>query len=100
MGDYSVSNVDGEAIARIARASLRDEIEVPRSVIGRLGLRDRSRGNKGARDHRGKQKPLHHDFFSGALSALPRIYGDEPRRRCSNLLQSLAIIAQRGVPLV
>jgi hypothetical protein len=73
MRDYSVSNVDGEVVTRITRASLRDENEVPRSVVGRTSLRDGREGNKEARDGHGKQKPLHDDF-SEALSALPEIY--------------------------
>jgi hypothetical protein len=39
-------------------------------------------------------------IFSGALSKLPRIYGDERAGACSNLLQTLAIMRPRGVRLV
>src|SRR5262249_28263733 len=74
MRDYSVSNVDGEVIGRIARASLRDENEVPRSVVGRAGLRDGGEGNKEARDNSGKQKALHHDFLRSIVGVAADIW--------------------------
>lgn len=79
MRDDPVGDVDREVISRIARASLRHEEKVPGSIIGRSSLRDGGQGNKTACDRRGKQKPLHH-YFSEALSALPRIYGEERER--------------------
>jgi hypothetical protein len=68
MRNYSVGDVDGEVIGRIACASLRHEYEVPGPVIGRAGVRDGSQG-KTACDHCGKQELLHHRF-SEALAVL------------------------------
>jgi hypothetical protein len=48
MRDDSVGDVDGEAIGRIARASLRHENEFPRSVVGRASLRDRAKATQPA----------------------------------------------------
>jgi hypothetical protein len=79
MRDDAVSDVYGEIIGRIARASLRHEEKVPGSIIGRSSLRDGGQGNKTACDRRREQKLLHH-YYSEALSALPRIYGEERER--------------------
>src|SRR5215471_17164761 len=76
MRDYSVGDVDREVIGRIACASLRHENEVPGSVIGRAGLRDRSHGKR-ACDRRAKEELFHHRF-SEALAVLVM----SPRQRC------------------
>jgi hypothetical protein len=94
MGDDTVGDVDGEVISRIARAPLRHEEKVPGSIIGRSSLRDGGQGNQTASDRRGKQKPLDHDF-SEALSALPRVYGEEQRER---LFKTASIVRDHQTP--
>ena len=48
MCHYSVGDVDGEMIGRIASASLRHENEVPGTIECRAGLRDGEEGDKAA----------------------------------------------------
>jgi len=67
--DDTVSDVDGEIIGRVARASLRHENEVPGPVVGRAGFRSRDQ-DKAACERCEKKELLHH-HSSGALSALP-----------------------------
>jgi hypothetical protein len=65
MRDDAIGDVDGEVVSRIASTSLRHENEVPRPIIGRMGLRGRGQG-KAAHDRRGKQQVLH---WTEALSS-------------------------------
>jgi hypothetical protein len=60
MRDYSVRDVDGEIIGRIASASLRHENEVPGTVVRRAGLRDGDEGDKAARGRRISDKLSHY----------------------------------------
>ena len=60
MRDYSVGDVDGEIIGRIASASLRHENEVPGTVVCRAGLGDGDEGDKAARGRRISEKLSHY----------------------------------------
>ena len=60
MGDDPISDVDGEVIGRIARASLRHEKQVPGAVLGRAGLHDGGQGNKRDCGCQAEQGILHH----------------------------------------
>ena len=90
MANDSISDVDREVIGRIARASLRHEEKVPRTVVARSSLRDGGQGNKRDSGCHAEQRILHY-HISEALLALPRIYGREGASACSKLLQSFAI---------
>jgi hypothetical protein len=51
MRDGAVSDVDGEIIGRIARASLRHEQKVPGPVVRRAGMCDRYEGDQATRGY-------------------------------------------------
>jgi hypothetical protein len=59
MRDGAVSDVDGEIIGRIARASLRHEEKVPRSVVRRASLCDRYESDQATRGYRKCEKVFH-----------------------------------------
>jgi len=59
MCNYSVGDVDGEIIGRIARSSLRHESEVPEAVEYRAGLRDGVEGDQAAHGRHTDEKLLH-----------------------------------------
>jgi len=59
MCHYSVGDVDGEIIGRIARSSLRHENEAPGAVECRAGLRDGVEGDQAAQDRHTGEKLLH-----------------------------------------
>jgi len=59
MRDYSVGDVDGEIIGRIASASFRHENEVPGTIVRGAGLRDGDEGDKAARSRRISEKLSH-----------------------------------------
>jgi len=59
MRDGAVSDVDGEIIGWIARASLRHEEKVPGPVVRRAGLCDRYEGDQATRGYRICEKFFH-----------------------------------------
>jgi hypothetical protein len=59
MRDDAVSDVDGEIIGRIARASLRHEEKVPGTVVRRAGLCDRYEGDQATCGYRICEKLSH-----------------------------------------
>jgi hypothetical protein len=62
MCQNSVIHIDGEVVARIAAALLRDERDVPGPIIGRSCLRGTRHRNESAGRHRAKPRTFHEDF--------------------------------------
>jgi len=63
MRDDSVGDVNGKIVGRIAAALLRDEEQVPGSVIERPSFRGRSQGSDTS-NSRCEDQALHHLTFS------------------------------------
>jgi hypothetical protein len=59
MRDDSVGHIDGEAVAGIAGASLRDEDQIPGAVVGRARVCCRRKANEAARCRDQKRTLLH-----------------------------------------
>jgi hypothetical protein len=60
MRDDSVGHIDGEAVAGIAGASLRDEDQVPGTIVSRARVRRRCKANEPA-CCRDQKRMLRHD---------------------------------------
>jgi hypothetical protein len=96
--DDTVSDVDGEIIGRVARASLCHESEVPRPVVGRARFCSRGQ-DKAACERCEKQEILHH-HSSEALLALPWSCGEGQGCSCSKLLYLFSNVTAVGVETV
>jgi len=79
MRDDAVGDVDGKAIGRIARASLRHEEEIPGPIVHRAGLCDRYGGDQATRGYCICEKLFHCVFQSVLVSFFPvRSMSDAP----------------------
>jgi hypothetical protein len=78
MRHNSVRNIDGEVVGGIARALLRHEDEIPRTIVGRSRVCGMRHGNKTDYCSRAKRKLFHHNF-SGAFVKVARFLSESHR---------------------